>query len=373
VTSICCWGIFREREHSPGRETDDTEILRLTAKHLEAKGFQVFLKTPEDVSVAIDPRPSCAFLMCERLGVLELLGAWEASGIQQVNRPEAILNTYRERMITLLADAGVPFIASRVVTTREPGPVGALPVWVKRADVHNTQPGDVVLAEDASAVNDALGALAARGIDRAVLQPHVDGDLIKFYGVGVPGEPAVRAKGQPRAPGERGPSGGPSQSSRSPDSELVPGEPAVRGEGRPRTWGERGARRGPSESSRSPDSVAVRGEPQASRSPDSVAVRGEPQASRSPDSEIPPTSFRWFYHRDQVVAGHPVDPGELAQLVHAAAGALGLEVYGGDAIATPRGLVLLDVNAWPSFALYREEAAAEIAAYLARRFSETGA
>jgi hypothetical protein len=32
-------------------------------------------------------------------------------------------------------------------------------------------------------------------------------------------------------------------------------------------------------------------------------------------------------------------------------------------------LVLLDVNAWPSFALYRDEAAEVIAAHLALRFT----
>ena len=26
-----CWGIYRELAHSPGRETDDAEILRATA------------------------------------------------------------------------------------------------------------------------------------------------------------------------------------------------------------------------------------------------------------------------------------------------------------------------------------------------------
>jgi hypothetical protein len=31
--------------------------------------------------------------------------------------------------------------------------------------------------------------------------------------------------------------------------------------------------------------------------------------------------------------------------------------------------VLLDLNAWPSFALYRDEAAAAIASYLALRFA----
>jgi D-alanine-D-alanine ligase-like ATP-grasp enzyme len=65
-----------------------------------------------------------------------------------------------------------------------------------------------------------------------------------------------------------------------------------------------------------------------------------------------------------------MDQRALARLVRRAASALGLEVYGGDAIATATGeLVLLDVNAWPSFALYRDEASAAIASYLALRFS----
>ena len=84
-----------------------------------------------------------------------------------------------------------------------------------------------------------------------------------------------------------------------------------------------------------------------------------------------PAWFRWFYHKDQRVAGHPFEAGRLARLVRAAATALGLEVYGGDAIASADGgLVLLDVNAWPSFALFREEAASVIAAYLSVRFRE---
>jgi D-alanine-D-alanine ligase-like ATP-grasp enzyme len=56
--------------------------------------------------------------------------------------------------------------------------------------------------------------------------------------------------------------------------------------------------------------------------------------------------------------------------VRQAAGALGLEIYGGDCIATASGeLVLIDLNAWPSFALFREEAASAIAAYLSVRFT----
>src|SRR5713101_3097811 len=59
LMDLSCWGIFRERTNSPGRETDDAEILRLTAKHLEAAGFQVSLKSAEEVGSLTEPRPRC--------------------------------------------------------------------------------------------------------------------------------------------------------------------------------------------------------------------------------------------------------------------------------------------------------------------------
>ena len=270
-----CWGIFREEAHSPGRESDDAEILRLTAKGLEARGFQVDLKTPDELGVVTDARPRGIFLMCEQPGALQALGAWEMAGVRAVNNPAAVLNTYRERMIAQFAEARVPFIASRLVTTSGERVAAPRPLWVKRSDVHNTQAGDVVYAADAAAAARALEGLAARGIPRAVLQPHVDGDLIKFYGIG----PGGGAHGEP-------------------------------------PW------------------------------------------------------FRWFYHKDQQLRGHAFDQRALARLVRQAAGALGLEIYGGDCIATASGgLVLIDLNAWPSFALFREEAASAIAAYLSVRFT----
>jgi hypothetical protein len=133
--------------------------------------------------------------------------------------------------------------------------------------------GDVVYAADAKAAAHALAGMAARGMSRAVVQPHVDGDLIKFYGIG-------------------------------------PGD----GHGEP-PW------------------------------------------------------FRWFYHKDQALREFAFDRRALARLVRRAAAALGLEIYGGDCIVTPAGeIVLIDLNAWPSFALFREEAASAIAAYLSVRF-----
>jgi hypothetical protein len=272
-----CLGLYRERAHSPGREGDDAEILRLAAKQLEAHGFLVTLMSPEDLDEG--ETPSGVFLMCERVPVLERLAALERRGVPHVNSTEAVLNTYRERMIARLAAARVPFIESRLVDTRDSSVTAGLPVWVKRADVHNTQEGDVMFADTAGQLREALDGLAARGVRRAAIQPHVEGDLVKFYGIGA-------------APADGG----------------------------------------------------------------------------------PPPWFRWFYHRDQVLARHAFDAAAFGRLVQRAATALGLEIYGGDAIVPPTGIpVLIDVNAWPSFALYRDDAAERIAAHLAMRFAGGGA
>jgi hypothetical protein len=274
VSDVRCWGIFREVAHSPGRESDDAEILRLTGKHLEKRGFQVVLKSPDEIIGATEPPPHGVFLMCERVDILQHLRSLEVAGIAHVNSPVAVLNTYRDRMIAQCAEANVPFINSQLVSTSGNYQPGSLPVWVKRADVHNTQDGDVVFADSAPRVREALAALAARGIPRAVIQPHVEGDLVKFYGIGT------------------GPRGG----------------------------------------------------------------------------GVPPW-VRWFYHKGQTLAGHPFDADHLVRSVQRAAIALGLEVYGGDAIISAGGrLLLLDVNAWPSFALYRDEAADRIAQHLSLRF-----
>ena len=275
-----CVGIFRERAHSPGREFDDAEILRLTAKHLEDRGFSVALRDPEEMRRVVDPPRACLFLMCERPLLLGRLRRWERAGVVQVNAPSAVLNTYRERMVRLWGRGGIAFPRTVLVSTAatERDLDGAGPAWVKRADVHNTQDGDVVFAPGRAQALEALGGLAARGIPRAVLQDPIAGDLIKFYGVG---DPRRRVGAPP--------------------------------------W------------------------------------------------------FRWFYHRDQRVAGYPFAEERLAGLAQRAAAALGLEIYGGDAIVgKDGGPVLIDLNAWPSFALYRNEASERIAAYLAGRFGRKG-
>lgn len=284
-----CWGIFRELAHSPGRETDDALILKETARRLSERGFSVELKTTEEIAelpASFEP-PPFLFVMCERIAVLDRIAQWEALGACVVNPTEGIRNTYRDRTATLFERNRVPFPksvlaetnASNASSLRSPsGSEDLSGLWIKRGDVHATEAADVVRAASTADARLALADFSRRGVARALLQEHVPGDLIKFYGVAAPA----------------------------------------------------------------------------------------PEEVRSPDEA---SWFEWFYHRDQVLSRHPFDAARLEASARAAADALGLEVWGGDAIVGPGGdPVVIDLNAWPSFALYRDRAAAAIAARLASRF-----
>ena len=79
--------------------------------------------------------------------------------------------------------------------------------------------------------------------------------------------------------------------------------------------------------------------------------------------------FEWFYHRDKGMIGHAFEVRRLRDVAFRAAAALGLEIFGGDAIIQPGGApMIIDLNAWPSYARYRHDAARAIATHLSERF-----
>ncbi len=81
--------------------------------------------------------------------------------------------------------------------------------------------------------------------------------------------------------------------------------------------------------------------------------------------------FNW-YGADAGFAGErpKIDENRLKALAFEAAAILGLEVFGGDvAFPEPDRPVLIDINDWPSFAPFRDDAARAIAAYITHRFA----
>lgn len=172
-------GVFREAEFSPGRVEDDAAILERTAAALVAGGFDVRLGAAD---LAAAPDAVAILAMCQSAPALAALDA-RAAAVPVINAPQAIRSCHRTATARLLTAAGVRFPSTRLVQTASSAAHDAAPCWVKRGDVHAMAAEDVVFAEDGGAVLEALRAFAAHGIAWAALQEHVEGTVVKFYGV----------------------------------------------------------------------------------------------------------------------------------------------------------------------------------------------
>lgn len=268
---VKCLGIFRELQNSPNRENDDCLILKAVIEQLRDLKFETGLMTPEEADHVELSDWDIIVPMCESYSRLMRLQEMELrSNVLILNPPDAVLGCYRLRMLeSFNKTPALPFPPTETRAVAKPGPLQAPAfdlsegLWVKRGDVHNTCSHDVVFAAGMAEVESIRQDFASREISHLLLQRHIDGDLIKFYGVG-------------------------------------PGQ-----------W------------------------------------------------------FTWFYHDPETARRLPFALEALAQAGALAAEAVGVEIFGGDAIVTPDGrLYIIDMNSWPSFARVRPEAARQIARHL---------
>jgi len=254
-------GIQREQTFSPAQHAEnDRLILELTADVLRRQGCDVDLISEEQVGEVVIDAP-VVFSMCQGPRATRELLDLEQQGTLIVNSPRAVQNCYRVALSRLQHRHQGILAPMTVISTRPASPVPmevGRSYWIKRGDVHATQEGDVVRVDSPTQGLEVLSDLHGRGVQHAVVQPHLDGTVVKFYGV--VGAPFFRH------------------------------------------YSER-------------------------------------------DHKVAPITFR---------LAHPA----IERLVSE----MGLTVYGGDAVMAPDGTIsVIDINDWPSFAYFRDEAASVIA------------
>jgi glutathione synthase/RimK-type ligase-like ATP-grasp enzyme len=186
---VKCLGILRELQNSPNRISDDELILKAVMENLELQRVEVTLLKPEAADAADISRFDMIIPMCETSARLSRLDKLARPGGPLVINPAAsVLNCYRTNMIPRFEktpDLVFPQTEIYKVTNVPPSVEGG--VWLKRGDVHNTCSHDVVYARNRADVDAILDDFEKREISDVVVQRHIDGDLIKFYGVG-PGQ-----------------------------------------------------------------------------------------------------------------------------------------------------------------------------------------
>lgn len=164
--------IGRASRFSPNSVDRDSAILYSVAKALIQLGYDVTTKSEED---EVLPRGEQVYLSMGRYArTLQHLAKEEADGAVVINTSACVaLCCHRQRLFDVLRDGGVPVPSSE----------GDDGYWLKRGDGCAEAAGDVRYAADKQSMVATKKAMEDEGIRDIVVQAHVKGDLVKFYGV----------------------------------------------------------------------------------------------------------------------------------------------------------------------------------------------
>lgn len=180
-------GIYREKIYSPGKAREDAAILEAALREMARRGYSVHCVSAETLS-DLSPRPALILSMAQSAAALHILEGWQKRGSRIVNSVASVRNCYRRRLVPLLAQARVPIPFGRLVPLRRAEEVISSaflpPYWLKRGDVHAVEEGDVVQVESEKKLKSALDHFRSRKVEEILVQAHVEGEVMKFYGVG---------------------------------------------------------------------------------------------------------------------------------------------------------------------------------------------
>lgn len=187
MSKLTIAGIRRGNQFSPNHIGNDAAIFSLTANHLRDAGFKVNEYIESDLLVK-NIQESFIFNMVRDWRSIRSIQKMEDAGKSVVNSGYGIENCTREKMTRLLMDNNIAHPESLILSTDE-DPHEALEkanfynCWIKRGDFHAIHREDVTYVRNPEEAHSILKEYAIRGIPSAVINEHLVGDLVKFYGI----------------------------------------------------------------------------------------------------------------------------------------------------------------------------------------------
>lgn len=180
-------GVMRSGAYSPNHIGNDAAIFNIVADQLRKRGCIVNIYTEDQLAdgaisedIIVD--------MCREARSIAMLQQMENNGALVINSGYGIENCIRERMTRILMGNNIPYPDSLIVNTDESvrerlDAAGYTQCWIKRGDSHAVHKEDVSYVRHTEEAQEVLQEYFLRGIKRAVINRHLEGDLIKFYGV----------------------------------------------------------------------------------------------------------------------------------------------------------------------------------------------
>lgn len=187
MAEITIAGIMRAGAYSPNHIGNDAAIFNAAADHLRKRGCIVNIYSEEQV-IADEVTEPVIVNMCREMKSIHKLQELEQKGALVINSGFGIENCTRERMTRILVGSNIPYPESLIVNTDEGvtatlKKAGFTQCWIKRGDFHAMHKEDVSYVRHPEEAQEVLQEYFLRGIKRAVINRHLVGDLIKFYGV----------------------------------------------------------------------------------------------------------------------------------------------------------------------------------------------
>ena len=163
--------IRRAEQFSPHSVENDRAILAAVAARLSRRGHVVrqIDECASESCLSADT-PDFIFSMAR---IPETLSLLKASGVKVVNPPSSVEQSSRRRLHELMVSFHLPV----------PSGESLHGYWLKRGDAAAQTADDVVYVPDAVALAEAKAEMQARGIHDYLVSPHIQGDVVKFYGV----------------------------------------------------------------------------------------------------------------------------------------------------------------------------------------------
>ena len=187
MTKPTITGIRRSSVFSPNHIGNDAAIFNGVADYIGEQGYPVTIRDERDL-FSLSENPQRVFSMMREPDAIQRIQQWEQEGCRCVNPASGIENCGRENMTRLLLGRNIPCPDSVIVHTNEQvKPLleqrGFSSCWIKRSDYHALHREDVTYARNPEEVQYLLSEYALRGINKVVINTHLEGDLIKFYGI----------------------------------------------------------------------------------------------------------------------------------------------------------------------------------------------
>lgn len=164
--NILC--IYRAKEYSPNMVDKDKAILDEVASVLREKGHEVMCLSEDTIAEArnyTSEDVSVIFSMARRPETLSWLKKMQGRRVIVINTPESVEMASRKGLLFPEDD------------------MDTYPLWVKKAEGYSQSQDDVIYVEDEEGLETALEKFRARGITKVFRSHHIEGDLVKFYGI----------------------------------------------------------------------------------------------------------------------------------------------------------------------------------------------